>query len=982
MERPLTETDDRRPAPDTPLSLTPLPDGSTGDDPPPTGIRQFIDRLDALARPAETTDLAPSSPPAGCPAVPGYAVLGEIARGGMGRVLAARDLAFGRDVAVKVLLTDHPAGAARFVREALITGRLQHPGIPAAHHLGQLADGNPFLAMKLVRGKTLAELLGDRPPDGEDLPRWVGVFEQVCQAVGYAHSQGVMHRDLKPANVMVGAFGEVQVMDWGLAKNLAVEARETPGPGLPPGAHDPSPYEPVTTQAGSVMGTLSYMAPEQARGEPVDARADVFGLGGILCEILSGRPPFTGTSRIDVLRNASDGNLSEAFARLDRCAADAELVALCRRLLAPVVGDRPADGGEAAGLAAAYRAGVEDRLRLAERDRAAAAAREAEGRKKRRWQRAATAAAGLLLAAGGAFAWWDERQAGERRAEVIRRQAEDRTREDTERAARAENGRVIAAHLARCRDALGRDDAEAAAVALDEVDRRIPAGGGDHLRPEAQRYRTALAVLEALDATDDRRFGVGVRARETSEANEEGWRGALARCGIAPGVTPPAEVARLVNGSPIRDRLLITLDHWLIVSRSPDLLAILRAADPDPFRDDFRAAVQRGDDAGVRELAGRAAAVAGQPARFAAAMGHVGAIPTERQRSILEAALLGHPSERILLILLGSTYPSDPATAPAREKWFRAAVAARPNTAAAWVMLGGALRLKGDLAGAESCYRRAVRLVPGMAVAHGGLGDVLSDRGDVAGAVASYRESVRLDPGLVAVHFNLGNALGTTGDHEGAVASYRSGIRADPRNPRLHHSLGRALLRTGDVDGAIASLREATRFEPGYVPAHEVLGAALYQKGDVSGAAASLREAIRLDPGCALAHANLGKLLHRAGDVDGAVASWRKAVQFGVAVAEPYYNLGVVAVRSGDLAGGVAHFRTAVRHDPRHAQAHFNLGVCLARQGDLDGAVGHLREAERLAPGAGVSRALQQVTRMQSERTAVQVAPPPREAHR
>ena len=111
--------------------------------------------------------------------------------------------------------------ARRFVDEARITGQLQHPGIPPVHDLGTLPDGRPFLAMKLIKGRTLDALLRDRPDPAADRGRFVAAFEQVCQAVGYAHAHRVIHRDLKPANVMVGAFGEVQVMDWGLAKVLA-----------------------------------------------------------------------------------------------------------------------------------------------------------------------------------------------------------------------------------------------------------------------------------------------------------------------------------------------------------------------------------------------------------------------------------------------------------------------------------------------------------------------------------------------------------------------------------------------------------------------------------------------------------------------------------------------------------------------------------------------------------------------------------------
>jgi serine/threonine protein kinase len=136
----------------------------------------------------------------------------------MGVVFAGRDVALDREVAVKRLRPDHSAGpevVRRFLEEAKITARLQHPGIPAVHEVGTLPDGRPFLAMKLIKGERLAALVKGQGHGGG---KWVGVFEAVCQAVGAAHANGIIHRDLKPANVMVGAFGEVQVMDWGLAK--------------------------------------------------------------------------------------------------------------------------------------------------------------------------------------------------------------------------------------------------------------------------------------------------------------------------------------------------------------------------------------------------------------------------------------------------------------------------------------------------------------------------------------------------------------------------------------------------------------------------------------------------------------------------------------------------------------------------------------------------------------------------------------------
>ncbi|MHB1562127.1 MAG: serine/threonine-protein kinase [Isosphaeraceae bacterium] len=229
-------------------------------------------------------------------------LLGEIARGGMGVVLRGRDPDLGRDLAVKVLLDTHQEHAdlvRRFIEEAQIAGQLQHPGIVPVYELGALADRRPYFSMKLVKGRTLAELFADRENPADDRARFVAVFEQVAQTMAYAHARGVIHRDLKPSNIMVGSFGEVQVMDWGLAKVMAsggvadesraVQRRD--GASLIRTLRTGSDAD--ASQAGSVMGTPAYMPPEQAGGdvEALDERADVFGLGAILCEILTGEPP-------------------------------------------------------------------------------------------------------------------------------------------------------------------------------------------------------------------------------------------------------------------------------------------------------------------------------------------------------------------------------------------------------------------------------------------------------------------------------------------------------------------------------------------------------------------------------------------------------------------------------------------------------------------------------------------------------------------
>jgi serine/threonine-protein kinase len=252
----------------------------------------------------------------------------EIGHGGMGSVVRGRDPTLGRELAVKALLEKHRGNTeltSRLLEEAQITGQLQHPGVVPVYELGRFDDNRPFFTMKLVKGQTLATLLDQRLNPRDNLPRFLTIFEQICQTMAYAHAHGVIHRDLKPSNVMVGGFGEVQVMDWGLVKVLSGGARSEET--LPP-AKELTQIRTVQVgsqandqRAGTLfgMGTYGYMPPEQALGETdqIDQRADVFALGAILCVILTGQPPFVGTAE-EVRRQTSRGDLRTAFARLSR----------------------------------------------------------------------------------------------------------------------------------------------------------------------------------------------------------------------------------------------------------------------------------------------------------------------------------------------------------------------------------------------------------------------------------------------------------------------------------------------------------------------------------------------------------------------------------------------------------------------------------------------------------------------------------------
>jgi eukaryotic-like serine/threonine-protein kinase len=231
----------------------------------------------ASADPAALAPATAPGPEALGRAADRYVLEREIGRGGMGRVFLGRDLRLGRPVAMKVLLEPSAARAQRFEREVRLAARLQHPGIVAVYDSGFWPTGEPYLVMRLVLGRSLARALEESETLADRLALLPNLIA-AADAVAYAHDQGVVHRDLKPSNIIVGAFGETVVVDWGLARDL--------GSGDSEGEGDAG-----TTEAGTVLGTPGYMAPEQAAGLPVDARADVYALGALLAHVLTGEPP-------------------------------------------------------------------------------------------------------------------------------------------------------------------------------------------------------------------------------------------------------------------------------------------------------------------------------------------------------------------------------------------------------------------------------------------------------------------------------------------------------------------------------------------------------------------------------------------------------------------------------------------------------------------------------------------------------------------
>lgn len=383
------------------------------------------------------------------------------AAGGMGQIYVVRDPGLDRELALKVGHSKHgsnPEIQERLEREARIVGRLQHPAIVPVHNLGRLPDGRLFFTMKLIRGRkkqlngeeklirTLADELMYRDGTAEESSRLIAVFGQVCQAVAFAHKNRVIHRDLKPANIMVGEFGEVQVMDWGLAKRLdsadgEEEALRDPESLLTAINQSDSSLERRLTQDGDVLGTLLYLPPEQANGEREkhSPKSDVFALGAILCEILTGFSPYVDSDEQEHQKSKGDGvngaaeiekrilgraqlrQVKTGLDRLEKCQADPDLKQIAKDCLNEWE-SRPADAGEVAARVAKYQTDAQKRAEeariekeAAERSKQEAEKREkAERRAKRRLQ--IVALLFIVILCGGSGLWYLVKRADDERA--------------------------------------------------------------------------------------------------------------------------------------------------------------------------------------------------------------------------------------------------------------------------------------------------------------------------------------------------------------------------------------------------------------------------------------------------------------------------------------------------------------------------------------------------------------------------------------
>ena len=838
------------PSSDETVALNSIAVGST-DDPSSAGT---TDGTPASHRSARTSTLS----------IPGYEVLEEIARGGMGVVYAARDITLDRAVAIKVMLLEQmtPDKGDRFATEARITACLAHPGIPPVHALGRLPNGSPFLAMKQIRGATLSQHLKRRSRPLEDQDRWIHVFEQICQAVAFAHQRDIIHRDLKPANIMVGEFGEVKVMDWGLAKRLLKEPphpseslsdRQVDEANVAETSQDLSAtlfLDPDTepapmTKDGQVMGTFAYMPPEQARGELscINSSSDVFALGAILCEILTGFPAYRGSRAEDLWNKARTADLDEALTRLAKCPADIELVTLANDCLAAEPELRPSDAAELLNRIQVYNHTVRQRLEQAQADRVAAVVRANEER-KRRWTAVVSLVSLLLLTivlgATGFFYQARESRIRERHTRLegeldqqlrLATQTLDSLHKDLADPVQAielpTTPSLWAGRLTIARGLLAQAEGLHQAT-----ERQVNPSLLEHLAT----VRSMLKQDESDRETVARLEDLQSWARERTVIDDEvvflpvtaNYEAEFRQAGLDIERGEAREVAEKIRLRHLRWFWVDALDRFAGNADTPKrlqmkALEIARNADPDPWRDRLRSVLTWTD---------------------------------REQLELLASDPVSHLQPPVFVVTLSRQLLRKGGRAP---QLLRVTLALHPRN---YGLLTNLAHTGEDIIEEIGCLRTAIVLRPNRAQTYHELGGKLDYLDQQEEAIASYRRAIELDPDYWMADYRLAAIFKERGNTKEAIAAYRR-VAAIVPGTHVHATLGYLLIQTGNPREAITFLSQAASYFDSSAAVHFNLGVALSMDGQFAKAANSLARALELYPEDHEHHQSVTRLLHR-----------------------------------------------------------------------------------------------------------------------
>jgi tetratricopeptide (TPR) repeat protein len=924
-----------------------------------------------------------------------FEIVETLGQGGMGTVYAVRDRRNGRLAALKLLQRGESEGLdqARFLREALLTARLNHPGIPPVHELGQTARGELFLLMRRIEGRTLdaeiAEVHKKGASEGE-LRRLVQALVKVGEALCYAHSQGVIHRDVKPSNIMLGRYGEVLLLDWGVAK----DQRSASSEGLLPEAISKSKLEGAgLTLAGALVGTPGYMAPEQARGEDVDERADVYALGLVLGEVLSGRPLVgEGNALARLIANCEGRILPPKLAlprslswvlgsalQVDREARTASVQELTSQLEAWLADE--AIPGYPRGL-------VESGVRLV-RKRPARILGLTAG----------TLVLGLAIQVGSS--WWDMRRAALRVEEGQREAARasaimERTQLALERldeARRAAGPEALTRRRACIKEALEKldfsehgllmaaalltaagDNEEAERILTDCAERHKPAyealfelhrlilGKNDFARTVAlkellaraeargdeneftlffagyERYQADdfAAAIELFSQAIKLNSGVAFffRLRGSAQRQAKNLGAALADYDRALALEPDSASFCHFRGDLKRE-----MGDLEGAAADLDRAIELNPRDPESYQLRSGIRYERGDYKGTLEDLNKALDQTVSDELYYN-RGLVkknlnddsGAIEDYRRALELNPRF-GSARNALIRVFLDTDRP-DSANAEI-DKAIK--LEGCPDSV---LDLRSRLRLiLKDFEGAERDVSKHLELKPRDIDAWLSRSKIRERRRDLAGARSDLNSALEVDPKNLQTLCARGDLLLEMGLAEDAWGDFGQAVSLAPQNKEVYRRRALARYRVGNKAGALLDFDTILLLDQGDTEAYISRGAMRRLVGDSEGARADYDQALVLDPMNLRALYNRGNLRSAQNDLEGAWKDYSEALRIKPNEVDPRFSRALVYARKGDPRSALEDFNEVLRLSPDYHDARSNAAVMKKRLGDLPGAL-------------------------------------------
>ena len=846
-----------------------------------------------------------------------FETLEKVGEGGMGTVYRILDKRLGREAALKLLILpeneDHEDVAReRFLREAEITARLDHPAIPPVYEAGMTSDGQLYMLMRLIRGETLSEKIRAVHEGGEGTVRdLLEILVKVGEAVAYAHEQGVIHRDLKPSNIMVGGFGEVMVMDWGIAKDVKNKSREALI--LKSVLSNDEMSRAGLTGEGGVLGTLGYMSPEQLEGKAIGGESDVFSLGLILVESLTGKRAIEGRTVVEIVAETLSGNITGLKTRPS---AVRELNWICRQAV-ELDSERRSSSGAFVEQLKSYLAGEETRgypYSVWERG----------GRFVRRNAGVLTSLSlllFLLMSFGNLWLNLENERERSKRVELEGRlgvREEKKRRENAEKRAQ-ESVEKLSVESAKARDA--KRVLTLFSELRSDIDRGAPFELIEKKLNEALRIdqRSKGSLLTAA-----RLLREAGRIKDSTALLEE----VVERY-------PPAYQA-LFQLSDIQ--LMQTEDASLFASTFVKIIEESRKRGEVNEYTLFAEGSFAQDKGDLDEALKKYNKILEHSSAFGPMYCNRGLI--YQGRGLVEEALAD----------------------------YNKAIEINKNDGRARNNRATLYKARGQFKEALKDYNVALKAYPNYAAAYANRGRLLQAMNETVTAMADFDRAIQLNPRYAMAYVSRGSLKVSLDNNRGGLEDFQVALRLKPRLAEAFYHRGKLFQKEKRIQESMADYNRAIEFKANYSSAYNNRGLLWLNLKRYEKSLADYNQAIKCNPKNEKAYFNRGLLWQTQGQIQKGIDDYSQAITLNERYGMAYNNRGVLWHRLGQYQKAIQDFDRAISLDPKFSLAYANRAPALYNVGRLPEAIADFEEFMRLDPKhPGIRQVMATLSRLKKE---------------